>query len=242
MAREGGLKGLLLAVGFLTRIPVPEVRGDLSRSAVWFPLVGLLIGVLVMSVLLLVQHHVPQFAALLGVLAWVGITGGLHLDGAADMADALGAAHRDPERFHAVMKDPHVGSFGVMAILFIVLIKLQALDMLVGESGRMMALALIPAWARLAAVFWARALPPVAAGMGERFCWRMRRSGLVAWAIVLGFASLACGAPVLLPAALLALIGWWLFLRTKVRGMSGDCLGAGIEWMECLLLLAMVLS
>ncbi|RMG91528.1 MAG: adenosylcobinamide-GDP ribazoletransferase [Zetaproteobacteria bacterium] len=240
------MRGLLVAIGLLTRIPVPighiGQEGQWPRTAVWFPLVGLLIGALVVSALTLAQHQASQLAALLGVLVWVGITGGLHLDGAADLADALGSAHRDPERFHAVMKDPHVGSFAIMAILFIVLIKLQALAMMVGEDGRMLALVLIPAWARLAAVFWSQVLPPIAPGMGERFSSGMGKAGLVGWLILLALASVAAGFSVLVWVALLTMSGWWVFLRSRVGGFSGDCMGAGIEWMECLLLLAMVFS
>ena len=92
---------------FLTRIPVPGVADfsplDLSRSAAWFPLVGLIVGVLVALATFALGHRSHLLAAAVGVVAWVWLTGAMHLDGLADLADALGASHRDPQRFLAVL-------------------------------------------------------------------------------------------------------------------------------------------
>jgi len=79
---------------------------ELPCSARWFPLVGMLIGVLLATVLWLGSCIDPWLGALLTLMLWVRITGALHLDGLADMSDALGAAQRDRDRFLAVLADP----------------------------------------------------------------------------------------------------------------------------------------
>src|SRR5699024_305460 len=93
---------LILAIQFLTRLPTPQVEDfdpmDLTLSARWHPLVGMLIGAL-LCLPMWVLHGWPLLAAAVTLLAWVWITGALHLDGLGDVADAFGAAHRDPERF-----------------------------------------------------------------------------------------------------------------------------------------------
>ena len=114
------LQHWILAVQFLTRLPTPQIREFkpqmLAASAVWFPLVGLLIGVLLCGLLWPLAQLDVWLAAWFGLLFWLLVTGGLHLDGLADLSDALGASHRDPERLLAVMKDPHLGSFGVLSL------------------------------------------------------------------------------------------------------------------------------
>jgi adenosylcobinamide-GDP ribazoletransferase len=111
---------------FLTRIPVPGVADfsplDLSRSAPWFPAVGLVVGAVVALVAFALGHRSPALGAVLGVLAWVWLTGAMHLDGLADLSDALGAAHRDPQRFLAVLADPHVGTFGIASIVLVLML------------------------------------------------------------------------------------------------------------------------
>src|SRR5581483_11902098 len=93
-------RGLRLATQFLTRVPVPAVddfsTDELSRSAAWFPFVGSVLGALVAAVVFVCSHRSVSLGAVLGLIAWVWLTGALHLDGLADLSDALAAAHRDP--------------------------------------------------------------------------------------------------------------------------------------------------
>jgi adenosylcobinamide-GDP ribazoletransferase len=103
-------------------------------------------------------------------------------------------------------------------------------------------LALIAAWARFGAVLWSRSLPPLAPGMAERFVWRAARVELWAWAIALGLAGGVLERYALALAAPLALGAWWLYLRYRVGGMSGDCLGAGVEATEIALLAVLVVA
>lgn len=237
------MRGFFLALQFLTRLPVPAVRdfqaGDLARSAAWFPLVGLLLGGLLALLGLAVRPFDPWLAALLVLLAWVWLTGGLHLDGLADTFDALGAAHRDRKRFLQVLSDPHVGSFGVIALVLQLAAKLVLLGMAFGHGVPLLALLLIPAWARLGALWWAQSLPPLKPGLGERFRWQAGRWLLWVWLVLLLAVSLPFAGLWLAP---LVLWFWQRFLLIKVGGMTGDCLGAGVEVSESLLLLAVVIG
>ncbi len=231
------MRGLILAIQFLTRLPVPAVAAfraeEQARSVAWFPLVGLLVGLLVAGGVWLGMRFDPWLGALLGLAVWVAVTGALHLDGLSDLADALGASHGNPDRMLAVLADPHVGVFGVVALVLQLAAKLVLL-MLAARLELYWLLVLVPAWARLGVLWWAR-LPSIKPGLGERFAWRS--SGWIAWAwlAVLGAPSLAC--PILL-AAPLALLAWRLFLVLRLGGMTGDALGAGVEVTESLLLLA----
>jgi adenosylcobinamide-GDP ribazoletransferase len=234
------MRGLILAIQFLTRLPTPALADfkadDLARSAIWFPLVGLLLGLLVAGAVWLGCRVDPWLGALLGLLAWVGLTGALHLDGLADLADALGAAHRDRDRLLAVLADPHLGVFGATA-LFLQLAAKLVLLMLIGKSGLFWPLLLVPAWGRLGTLLWAR-LPPLKPGLGERFAWNISIRAVAAWGVALAAASIP--SPALLAAPLL-ILGWRAYLLARLGGMTGDALGAGVEWLETGLLLALVL-
>jgi adenosylcobinamide-GDP ribazoletransferase len=241
-ARRGGLRGLRLAVQFLTRLPVPGVEdfspSDLARSATWFPFVGLVIGGLVALLVFALDHRSTALAASVGVLAWVGLTGALHIDGLADLMDALGASHRDPQRFLAILADPHTGTFGVVSIVLVLMLKVAALGTL--PVATLLALPLIPAWGRLGPLVWGRWLLPLKLGQGERFAWRISVVCIASWTLALLLAS-AFVAPVLCIAPV-AIVGWGVWLKVRLGGMTGDCLGAGVEVTETMLLLLLALT
>ncbi|MGL4605117.1 MAG: adenosylcobinamide-GDP ribazoletransferase [Iodobacter sp.] len=230
----------VLAVQFLTRLPAPQIHDFqpqlLAASAPWFPVVGGLIGLFLSAAVWAGAQIDPWLAALAGFLLWTWITGGLHLDGLADMSDGLGAAHRDPARFLAVLKDPHLGSFGVLSLIAQSAAKLILL-MLLAKQQHWLVLILIPAWARLGVLYWSR-LPPLAPGMAEQFAWKKSSAALYLILAVL-LAVSACLAPPLLLAPLL-IWGYARWLIAKLGGMTGDCLGAGIEITETGLLFAAV--
>lgn len=231
------MRGLILAIQFLTRLPTPALadyrREELARSVVWFPLVGVLVGLAVAAGVWLGSRLDPWLGALFGLAVWVAITGALHLDGLADMADALGASHGNPERLLAVLADPHVGVFGMVAVLMQLLAKLVLL-MLAARLESFWLLPLIPAWARLGVLVWSR-LPPLKPGLGERYAWHGEGWVAWGWGVLLGAASLVAPALLLAPLAMLA---WHLFLKAHLGGMTGDALGAGVEVTEALLLAA----
>lgn len=232
---------LILAIQFLTRLPTPQVHDfnsmDLTLSARWHPLVGMLIGVL-LCLPMWVLHGQPFLAGVVTLLAWVWITGALHLDGLSDVADAFGAAHRDPARFVEVLKDPHMGVFGAVTLMIQLLLKAALLYALAGSSW-WPALVLVPAWARWGSLVWSRHLPLLQqAGMGERFAWDLDSADITVWGVVLAVLALWVEPALLLGLLFVPLIGW--YWRHRLGGISGDCLGAGIEVLESLLLLVVL--
>lgn len=234
-------RGLRLATQFLTRVPVPSVADfsaeEFSRSSAWFPLVGLIIGSVVSLTIFVCSHRSVAVGAALGLVVWVWMTGALHLDGLADLSDALAAAHRDSQKFFAVLADPHLGAFGVVSIVLLLILKFAGLAEL--SARTLFALALIPAWARLGPLAWSRWLKPLKPGQGERFAWRLHAGWILFWGAVLVAASLAL-APILCIAPLV--IGAWAgWLKWRLGGTTGDCLGAGVEITEVVLLYALVL-
>jgi adenosylcobinamide-GDP ribazoletransferase len=232
------LRGLRLATQFLTRVPVPAVDDfsvdELSRSSAWFPFVGLVIGVAVALTLWVISHHNVALGAALGLLVWVWLTGALHLDGLADLSDALAAAHRDPQKFLIVLADPHLGAFGVISIVLMLILKVTALSQLPITPTALVALLLIPAWARLGPLAWSRWLKPLKPGHGEKFAWHLNMGWIVFWSTALLAAS-AAAAPALCVAPLV-IAGWGLWLNWRLGGTTGDCLGAGVEITEVVLL------
>lgn len=237
------------ACQFLTRIPTPPIehfrQDDLSRSAIWFPAVGLAIGVLLALAVWLGGQLSPWLAGLFGLIFWVWVTGALHLDGLGDVADAMGASHRTPHRFLEVLRDPHIGAFGVIAIVLQLMAKLVLLATLVSLAGLdeapfVPALLLVPAWARWGTLIWSLMVPPLATGSGERFSWSVDWPVAAVEGVLLGILSLWL-APSLLLAFLIvpAIAFYWL---GRLGGVTGDCLGASVEVTESLLLLVLVVA
>ena len=232
-------KHFILAVQFLTRVPTPQIKDfvqeDLAHSAPYFPLVGLLLGALIAGAVYLGQMVDPWAGAFFGILLWTALTGALHLDGLGDLADALGASHASPERFHEVMKDPHLGVFGVISVLLQLMGKSIFL-MLLCKTDFVWLVIPVVASARLGPLVWTAFLPvlksnaPSEIGSGERFSWATNPVPMVLWSISLGVVSL-CVAPVLF-VMFATIVGWWAYLKIRLGGQTGDCLGAGIEICE----------
>jgi adenosylcobinamide-GDP ribazoletransferase len=231
------MRRLAVALGFLTRLPMPRLEtgpGDFASAVRLYPLVGIVIGALIAGAGWLGALADPWLGAVAALVAWVWVTGALHLDGLGDLADGLGAAHGNRERLLAVMADPHVGSFGVVAIVLQLAVKVVALHLLL--PGGWPLLVAIPAAARLGPLWWAARVPALkAGGLGAAVAGSVRGRDLAGWILLLLGASAIL--PVLLAGPLVVLVlGVWF--RRRVGGMTGDVHGAGIELVEAALLLA----
>lgn len=238
------MKGLIVAIQFLTRLPIPRMTvsaAEFAQSMRWFPAVGVIIGALVAAAAWAGAMIDPWVAALLAVLAWVAVTGALHLDGLGDIADASGAAHKGNDKqqratLRAVLADPHIGSFGVVTIALQLAAKLVLAHALI-ERAMFAALLLIPFAARIGPLLWVRILPALHDGLGAQFRGVVRPVDLACWtaALVVGMWFV----PGLLFTPVLILL-WAAWLRRRIGGISGDGHGAGIELTESALMLAVL--
>ena len=235
------MKGLVIALQFLTRLPLPRLtvsNAEFAASMRWFPAAGLAVGAFVCLGAMLGASIDPWLGALAGLVLWVAVTGGLHLDGLGDVADAAGAAHKDPERLRAVLADPHVGSFAVVTIGLQLVAKLVLIRTLL-VNGPTIALLLVPLVARIGPLVWTRWLPPLHDGLGARFRDAVRPVDLAVWGAALLAASWFV--PGLLAAGVFIPL-WAVWLRARLGGLSGDGHGAGIEIVESGLLLATIVG
>lgn len=240
------LPTLLGAITFYTCLPLPQTWPlQFTGIARYAPIVGLLIGGLLSLLdwgLCWLGMPVLTRSALI-VLAWVAITGGLHLDGAMDTADGL--AVLDPQRRLQVMADSHTGAFGVMAAIAIVLLKTVALMDI--ETQRWLVLLAAAGWGRwgqLVAIARYAYLKPEGKGAFHKAAmhsgWDIVPSLLVVlivsgvpfyfsaqhWLIPVGV-GLAGGTIGMLSAA------WF---NHQLGGHTGDTYGAVVEWTEALFL------
>ncbi|HVJ38471.1 MAG TPA: adenosylcobinamide-GDP ribazoletransferase [Stenotrophomonas sp.] len=239
------IDGLLVALGFLSRVPVPARvfarPGAQARSLPWYPLVGLVIGALLCVLAWALQEAPPLLSAALLVAAWAWLSGGLHLDGLADSADAWVGGLGDRQRTLAIMKDPRSGPAAVVALTLVLLLKFAALASLPAPAWLPLLLAPMLGRAALTAAFLST--PYVRAqGMGTAL------AGASRWACGLAvLASLALAliaGPATYAPLLAAAVVFWLWRRACMRrlgGMTGDTCGALAELVEMTVLVMMAL-
>jgi adenosylcobinamide-GDP ribazoletransferase len=242
---------LWIAGRFLSRYPFPDpgpvAPAELGRAVPWYPAIGLLLG---LSIALLAWLLGPALlnrpagvAAALVLALWVWSTGGLHLDGLADTADAWVGGQGSRERTLAIMKDPASGPAGVTALVLVLIVKFAALTALIG-AGDTWLLLWVPLLARVQlplllittpyarpqgmAADPARLAPPGA-------CRLVVALTAAAAVLVLGW----LGALLTVVAAVL----YWLMRRAliaRLGGFTGDTAGALVELTETLLILVLV--
>ncbi|MEO8215206.1 MAG: adenosylcobinamide-GDP ribazoletransferase [Myxococcales bacterium] len=226
------------AFAFLTRFPspLPDINErDLGAAVAFFPLVGLVLGVVTAGLGYLAPGAAPPLVVgvvLVAVLAV--ITGGLHLDGLSDLFDGLGGGRGDRERTLAIMRDSRIGAHGATALILLLLAKVAAVAALL-EAHDFSALLAFPVFARWAVtpqlVLFPYARPE---GLGRGFKrgagWaQLAVASALAMALV---ASLGWSAARQAVAAFGVALGMGLWLRRRLGGLTGDVYGATIELCE----------
>lgn len=245
MTGGSAARGLLTAVRYLTVLPLPRTdslggAGDLGAAAAWFPVIGLALGLLLAGATSVLDLALPpSLAAVLLVALWVGLTGGLHLDGLGDTLDGLGGAW-ERSRALAIMRDGALGAYGVTGIVLVLAVKTAALTNLSADAT-WRALVLTPTLGRLAPLLVASWCPAARAdGAGHAFVAGLRPVAAGIGAVVAGLVALGLcgewGLAVLAATALGAGLAA-LYLRRRLGGLTGDCLGAQVELTEALVLI-----
>lgn len=234
--------GLFKALGFLSILPVPKVatrEEDLAGIMAYFPLVGALLGAILAGLnLLLGSLWSATTTATLLVVALALLTGGLHLDGLADAADAL-LSRKEREAKLAIMEESQIGTFGALAVVYCLLLKLAFLSEL-PTPARGRGLILAVALGRWAMISVAMLFPSARSeGMGWAFKAHLRgRDFALATLVSLGLAALlfpfwglaVCGA------LWLATMALGRAMTRALGGMTGDTYGATCEIGEVLAL------
>ena len=242
----------MAAIVFYTCLPLPSAWvGDFRSVARFAPGIGLLIGSLLgLADWGLQTIHMPVLTrSAVIVIAWVGITGGLHLDGAMDAADGL--AVTDPKRRLEVMSDSATGAFGAMVAIALLLLKVSALTDL--HTWRGLTLVLVAGWGRWGqqvAIARYPYLKPTGKGAFHKLAIRSLKDTLPSLGILLGLSAI----PVLFNPSntclsLLLIVGGGAialltpaWFHQKLGGHTGDTYGAVVEWTEALLLVLLTLA
>lgn len=233
------------ALGLLTRLPI-VVDGaramDRGAASAWaYPLVGVCIGViLAVATALLLAIGIPAgIVAGLVLAGSVVMTGAMHEDGLADSADGLWGGW-DKARRLEIMKDSHIGVYGVCAIALSLLIRWLALVVIVSVGAYWVAFIAAGAVSRASMVFVMAALPNARDGGLSRNVGRPGSATVwLALAIAVGFALL-CGYPWITLIAVLSTLGCGLIAQAKIGGQTGDILGATQQVTEIAVLIAIV--
>ena len=237
------LADIAAACMLLTRLPVPA-GGVPEPGAAWaWPVAGLIVGLLAGVVglaLLWLGLPVPLVAALtLG--SQIIATGALHEDGLADCADGLWGGST-PQRRLEIMRDSRVGSYGVLALALSVLIRWQALALLADAGALMPALLIAGTLSRAPMAALMTALPPARSDGLSRLVgrpgWKASGLGMLVAVLVILISWPSATLPLLilspLPALWLARIAW-----EKLKGQTGDILGASQQLTEIAILLTL---
>ncbi|AGA91805.1 cobalamin 5''-phosphate synthase/cobalamin synthase [Thioflavicoccus mobilis 8321] len=242
------LRACLIACRFLTRLPLPDPgvvdEPEVGRSALFYPLVGLLIGAPLWLAAVMLDGAPVVVAAVLVLCLWVWVTGGLHLDGLGDSADGWLGGIGSRERTLEIMRDPRAGAMAVIAIGLLLLTKWSALQALL-TMGHAAYLLWIPLLARAVLVL-ALLTTPYARPQGmasASVAYLPRPWARIAIAAALLVVLMLGGAAGLLAiaTALGLFLGWRRLVMERLNGFTGDTAGALVELAEGLVLIVLVL-
>ncbi|MCW8690214.1 adenosylcobinamide-GDP ribazoletransferase [Acinetobacter baumannii] len=237
-----------IALQFLTVLPIelktiPTAQQN-GRAILFYPLVGLIIGGILFLVTCIFVKLPALLLAAIVLALWIWLTGGLHLDGLADTADAWVGGFGDKLRTLQIMKDPSCGPIGVLSLVIICLLKFALVYVLI-EQHQSLFLICIPILGRVVPSILFLTTPYVREkGLGRSLTDYLPKTA--SW-IITGFVPL-------LPLywewqGLIAIISFLIslvYLRhvfiKRISGITGDTVGAAIEIGETVLMFTFVVS
>lgn len=244
------MKGFLVATAFLTRVPLPVQAGagDVGRAARWFPLVGTALGgaaALAAWGLHDLLRLPPALSALVLVACGAWVTGAIHLDGLADVADGFGGGGTRDDVLR-IMRDPAIGSYGAVALLLVMGTKVAALATLMERDAALPFLVAAPALARWTIVALAAWLPYARAegGLGQAVTDQRDITGWLLATVmsaVVTTAALKTASVTSWAIAVLIVTAIGRTARARIGGVTGDVFGASVELTETSVLLGGVL-
>ena len=250
------MRSLLIAFAMYSKIPVPQVEWDqksLSWALCWFPLVGVVIGAVLLGWMLIWDLlELGMLGAAGALLLPLLLSGAIHLDGFCDTCDAL-SSHQNRERKLEILKDSHTGAFAIICCGLYLLLFFAAWREVDRAPAACLLLALLPALSRclsgLAAVSW-----PNARGSGLLATFTAPMDGRLARRILLLETAAAVAAMVslcllssrliLLSVPVTALLAFLYYRHMAFRqfgGITGDTEGFFVQVCECAALVILTL-
>lgn len=235
------IKGLILSIQFLTRLPVniPIDFNDenIRKSTFFYPFVGLLLGLLSSIPYYFLGSYNRDIAAFLTLMTMIILTGGLHLDGLSDTADGF-FSNKDKAKTLDIMKDSRIGAFGVLSLILIILFKYILISNI--KDNLSVALILSMGNSRLIVLlqiaFKKMARP---GGLGDMLHKSKPKkfilSGSILYVFLVGYINIRYLIPLLGAFIVGELIS--LYSYKKIDGLTGDLYGATIEITEAIGLL-----
>ena len=239
------LRAYWLAQQFLTRIPTPGFSSISSsgqaHSALFYPLVGFVIGAILVFIAWLLAVQPALVGAAIIIAVWAGITGALHLDGLADSADAWLGGQGDLEKTHTILKDPRVGTAALVTVSVILLLKFSALVTHI-EHQQLGVILLSPIIGRAMILLLFLSTDYVREqGLGNEITKGLNRQAATIIVILvlmisalISFSSTLC--------VLLGFVGLRHLMIKHLRGCTGDTTGALVEISEALWLIASTIA
>ena len=253
------MKGLALLFKFMTRLPVPGGNSfdskALGKGMKWFPIVGLVIGIINLVVALILQMFIPSpiLTGIILVTLDVIITGGLHLDGLADTFDGI-FSYRSKQKMLEIMKDSRVGTNGVLVLILYFIFKIGFLveTSELFEINQGVIMLIVPILSRINSVVNC-AFEPYArvTGMGKTFVDNTDKNGLIISYITVTIILYGIASYFMLPFIslfivlnILILCGFFFgkLMTRKIGGITGDTLGALLELSSVLALVLMYVT
>ena len=191
------MKGFLLLLSFMTRIPIPKIEYDeekLGKSMKYFPVVGIIVGFILLFFCIIFNFILKNltYSAILPLMIIVVIltdlitTGALHLDGLADTFDGI-FSYRSKHKMLEIMKDSRLGSNGALALILYFLLKFVLLFSLTIESRESAVYAIItyPVVARFCSVVSCASSPYArGSGMGKTFVDNTKTCGFIVATVI----------------------------------------------------------
>ncbi len=242
------MKGFILMLQFFTRLPINvelDVKEeDFAKAIIYFPLVGLVIGVInAGAYYLFSQIFSTLISVVMVTLVNVLLTGALHIDGLADTCDGIFSA-RKKERMLEIMKDSRLGTNGAVAIFFDFSFRIALLSSL-SDKNIIIALVISNAISRTMLVFscYAFKYARPEGGMGNLFIGKVSKDKVLIGYILgtlISIVLLSYIGPILMLSCTAFI---WLFnkyITSKIDGITGDILGASNELGEIFILIAFV--
>lgn len=178
------MKNLILIIQFMTRIPINinlEVkREDFAKGVMFFPVVGLIIGLFDLAVLYISNKiFPPMISSVFVLISHICITGGLHLDGLGDTVDGIYSG-RSKEKILEIMKDSRSGTFGVIVLVVILLLRFTSVLSLSGEEiYRAVVISPIIARTVVTLLMYKRKYARENQGLGDLFIGQISRKTLI---------------------------------------------------------------